>query len=218
MIDLHMHTFFSDGALIPSELMQRARSAGYKTMAITDHADSSNIESLMRKMSVFLKDISGHTDIKILSGVELTHVIPSLISSCTKLSRDHGAQIVLCHGETVVEPVIPGTNRAAIEAGVDILAHPGLIAEQDVILAAEKGVCLELTTRRGHCLTNGHVARLAKKYGAKLVLNTDTHAPNDLMNESLRESVILGAGLCPADMDQIINNSEQLVARLTHIK
>ena len=43
MIDLHTHTFFSDGGLLPSELARRARIAGYQALAFTDHADVSNI-------------------------------------------------------------------------------------------------------------------------------------------------------------------------------
>ncbi len=42
MIDLHTHSFFSDGELIPSELIRRAEAIGYKAIAITDHVDSSN--------------------------------------------------------------------------------------------------------------------------------------------------------------------------------
>lgn len=214
MIDLHMHTFFSDGELIPSELMQRARHAGYTAMAITDHADSSNIESLIKKLLNFRKEITGHAEITFIPGVELTHIVPSLILSSVQLSRKLGAKLVVAHGETVVEPVIPGTNRASIEAGVDFLAHPGLISEEDVQLAAQKGVYLELTTRRGHSLSNGHVAKMAKKYGAKLIVNTDSHSPGDLLNEKLRESVVLGAGLDRTDLGRIIKNSEELVEKL----
>ena len=81
----------------------------------------------------------------------------------------------MAHGETIAEPVAPGTNRAALESDIDILAHPGLISEQEVIVAGEKGILLEISARKGHSLTNGHVARLAKNVGAKLVINTDAH-------------------------------------------
>lgn len=211
MIDLHMHTFFSDGELIPSELLQRARAAGYTAMAITDHADSSNIEHILTNIVKFVNDIQGHTDITVIPGVELTHVQPSLIPHCVKLSRKFGAKIVAVHGETVVEPVAPGTNRAAIEAGVDFLAHPGLISEEDVLLASEKGIYLELTTRRGHSLTNGHVARLAQLYRANLILNTDSHSPGDLLSQSLRRAVIRGSGLDNAEMEKVLKNSADLV-------
>jgi len=54
---------------------------------------------------------------------------------------------------------------------VDILSHPGLINAEEVALAAAAGVCLEITTRKGHSLTNGYVAKLAPAAGAKLVIN-----------------------------------------------
>ncbi|MCD6460138.1 histidinol phosphate phosphatase domain-containing protein [bacterium] len=217
LIDLHMHTFFSDGVLLPSELVQRARSVNYKAMALTDHADNSNIESLLTKYNKFVKAIKDSTDndIIVLPGVELTHVAPSLIDSCTKFCRKFGAKIVACHGQTVVEPVPQGTNKAAILAGVDFLAHPGLITEADVKLAAEKGVYLELTLRKGHSLTNGHVAKLAKKFGAKLIVNTDFHSPDDLMSIEKRRNVVIGAGLDESDLKKIMSNSEQLLAKLT---
>ncbi len=40
MIDLHTHTFFSDGELAPSELVRRAYLKGYKVIGLSDHADS----------------------------------------------------------------------------------------------------------------------------------------------------------------------------------
>ena len=45
--------------------------------------------------------------------------------------RGLGARIIVVHGETIVEPVRPGTNRKALESDVDILAHPGLITEDE---------------------------------------------------------------------------------------
>ena len=79
------------------------------------------------------------------------------------IAKDMKIPLIVLHGETVVEPLEKGTNRAAIESGIDILAHPGLISEEDVKLAAKLNVNLEITTRKGHSLTNGHVAKLAVK-------------------------------------------------------
>jgi 3',5'-nucleoside bisphosphate phosphatase len=41
MLELHCHTTFSDGSLTPTELVNAARQAGVKALAITDH-DSTN--------------------------------------------------------------------------------------------------------------------------------------------------------------------------------
>lgn len=213
MIDLHTHTFFSDGELGPAELVRRASVAGYRAMAITDHADQSNIQWLLSKLVGVVDEIGVANNMQVLAGVELTHVPPSLLAGAVKIARDNGAELIVVHGETIVEPVMEGTNRAAIEAGVDILSHPGLITPQDVRLAAEKGVCLEITTRKGHSLTNGHVARLALQYGAKLVIDNDAHAPGDLMSPEMSRLVALGAGMTEEQILQARSNSAALVKK-----
>ncbi|HKJ05299.1 MAG TPA: histidinol phosphate phosphatase domain-containing protein [Geopsychrobacteraceae bacterium] len=213
MIDLHTHTVFSDGEVIPAELIRRAAVAGYRALAITDHADQSNLEMLLSNMVGVIGELGQANNLQVLSGVELTHVPPRMIDDCVKKARQLGAQIVVVHGETIVEPVVGGTNRAAIEAKVDILSHPGLISDVDVQLAAKNGVHLEITTRKGHCLTNGHVAQLARKYGAKLVINNDAHAPGDLMSLEMACKVAQGAGMSNDEVVQARQNSAALVAR-----
>lgn len=213
MIDLHTHTFFSDGELVPAELVRRAAVAGYTALAITDHADQSNIEWLLSKLVGVVDEIGAANNMQVLAGVELTHVPPHMIAAAAKLARDKGAELIVVHGETIVEPVMEGTNRAAIEAGVDILSHPGLISEEDVQLAAEKGVCLELTTRKGHSLTNGHVIKLALKHGAKLVIDNDAHGPGDLVSPEMSHKIALGAGLTAEQIAQARQNSVELVAK-----
>lgn len=213
MIDLHTHTFFSDGGLGPAELVRRASVAGYRAMAITDHADQSNIAWLLSKLVGVVDEIGAANNMQVLAGVELTHVAPPQIAAAVKLAREKGAELIVVHGETIVEPVMAGTNRAAIEAGVDILSHPGLISAEDVQLAAEKGVCLEITTRKGHSLTNGHVVKLALQYGAKLVIDNDAHAPGDLVSPEMSRMVALGAGMTEEQIRQARKNSEELVKK-----
>lgn len=194
MIDLHTHSIFSDGELIPSELVRRAVVNGYSAIAITDHVDFSNIEFVLDgiKKTAYLEEV---WDIQVLAGVEITHVPPQKISKLVNKARELGARIVLVHGETLTEPVIPGTNRAAIEAGVDILAHPGLISRDDAVLAAQLGVCLEISSRCGHNRANGHVARIAEEVGADMVIGSDSHSPDDLLTDEIAKKVALGAGL-----------------------
>lgn len=213
MIDLHTHTVFSDGELIPAELVRRAEVAGYKALCMTDHADESNLYFTLENVLRFVKKHGHFYDINVLAGVELTHIPPALISEMTTAARKAGAQVVVMHGETPVEPVAPGTNLAAIEAGVDVLAHPGLITDEEVLLAVEKGVALELTTRGGHSYTNGHVATLARKHGAKLVVNNDAHAPRDLVGKDLRRTIALGAGLTKDEYAQTEANAWEIVQR-----
>jgi len=214
MIDLHTHTTFSDGELIPAELARRAAKAGYRAMAMTDHADFSNLELILTNIGRFVANTGAFLSVDVLCGVEITHVPPPLIADMVRQARNAGAALVLVHGETIVEPVERGTNLAAIEAGVDILAHPGLITPEETELAAERGVALEITTRKGHSLTNGHVAALARRFGAKLVINNDAHAPEDLVGQERRKKVALGAGLTHEEYLLAEGNSRDIVSRL----
>jgi putative hydrolase len=121
--------------------------------------------------------------------------------------------LVVIHGETIVEPVAPRTNRMAIESSADILAHPGLITEEEVLLAKRHSVYLELTSRKGHSLTNGHVAKLAHKIGAPMILNSDTHAPGDIWPVDRLHEIVVGAGLTEGDFRTMMENAQSIVNR-----
>lgn len=203
MIDLHTHCFFSDGELVPAEHLRRVEVLGYEAIAITDHADSSNIDFIVPRILKAAEDMNKFAETRLLAGIELTHVPPQLMAELTQYARELGAKVVVAHGETVVEPVRPGTNRAALEAGVDVLAHPGFITLEDAQLAAQKGIFLELSGRKGHSLTNGHVAKMAAESGAKLAVNADAHGPGDFLTTEMARIVGLGAGLTEERYDQI---------------
>lgn len=217
MIDLHTHTFFSDGALVPSEHVRRVEQMGYRAIAITDHADSSNIAILIPNLLRVARELNAVNRTQLIVGVELTHVPPPLIAPLAAESRALGAQLIVVHGETPVEPVLPGTNRAALEADVDLLAHPGFITEEEAKMAAGRGVLLELSGRKGHSLTNGHVAKMAQKTGALLAINADAHAPGDFLTDAMAEKVGLGAGLSRDEYLQVRRNMEQLLGKLPSI-
>jgi histidinol phosphatase-like PHP family hydrolase len=213
MIDLHTHSLFSDGELTPAELARRFEVAGYKVFAITDHGDQSNISFIIPRLIAFCEDFNRQGGIRVIPGIELTHIPPESIPALVSRSRELGARLVLVHGESIVEPVAPGTNKMAIESSVDILAHPGLITEEEVLLAKKHPVYLELTSRKGHSLTNGHVAHLAHKMGAPMILNSDTHAPGDIWPASRLQEIVVGAGLTKDDYHSMIKNAEHIVER-----
>ncbi len=193
-IDLHTHSLISDGELLPAELAARAKKAGHDAIAITDHVDMTNIESAVEQV-VRAAELS-EDYIRTIPGVEITHVPPRLIDTLVKKARRLGAQIIVVHGETVMEPVAKGTNKIAVEnPEVDILAHPGFITKHEAEMAVMNGIALEITGRKGHSLTNGHVAKMSIDTGATMVINSDAHAPTDLMDEDRAMTVALGCGL-----------------------
>ena len=182
MYNLHCHSLLSDGVLLPSEVAIRYAALGYKVIAIADHADYSNIETVVAAVLKFTSHWPKESPIKVLSGVELTHLPLAHFKPLAKYARKYGIKVIIGHGETTMEPVIPGTNRAALEAGIDILAHPGLITDSDVKLAKARGVFLEITSRSGHAQSNAYVVKRARRFGARLILNIDSHAPEDIIS------------------------------------
>jgi len=218
MIDLHTHTLLSDGDLLPSELARRAEEKGYSIIGITDHIDFSNFEEIIKSILRVSVHVNDNMKIKVIPGVEITHVSPTEIPELARISMDLGAKLVVVHGETVVEPVLKGTNRKALESEIDILAHPGIMNEDDAKIAAERKISIEISGRKGHSFANGHVVRLWYEYGFPLVFNTDTHSPENLIDDRFAETLIISSGVKPEDVKRILDNSAILAQKLLYGK
>ncbi|MFH1492289.1 MAG: histidinol phosphate phosphatase domain-containing protein [Candidatus Omnitrophota bacterium] len=214
MYDLHTHSLLSDGELLPSELARRFEAKGFKAIAITDHVDASNIEAVVPALVKFCKTWPKNR-IKVIPGIELTHIPLEHFKPLIKYARKNGIKVIVAHGETTTEPVIKGTNRQALMLGIDILAHPGLISKEDVLLAKKKGVFLELTCRKGHRITNSHVARLANKIGAKLIINSDSHCPKDIVKFDQHIKYVLKAGLNQSHLNKILKDTSSFIGKIT---
>ena len=216
MYDFHTHTFLSDGVLSPIELIRRAVVRGYKAMAVTDHVGLGNVEFVLNALVVDCAQATRRWDILALPGVEITHVPKDDIDLVARTAKEMGAKVVAVHGETVVEPVEPGTNEAAIRSPwVDVLAHPGLITPEEARLAAERGVYLEVSARKGHSFANGHVAKTAREAGALTILDSDAHEPGDLLTPDLCRKVALGAGLSEDEVATLLErNPQSFLAKL----
>ena len=216
MYDFHTHTFLSDGVLSPIELIRRALVRGYTAMAVTDHVGMGNVEYVVKTLVVDCEQATKRWDILALPGVEITHVPKEDIDLVARTAKGMGAKLVAVHGETPVEPVEPGTNDAALRSDfVEVLAHPGLITYEEARLAAEMGIYLEVSARKGHSLANGHVVKTAKDAGAITVLDSDAHEPDDLLTPDIRNKVARGAGLSDDEVHALLEiNPRRLLAKL----
>lgn len=214
MYNLHSHSLLSDGDLLPSEIAVRYMHAGYKTIAITDHADYSNIEFVIKSILKFTRNWPKNSGIKVLPGVELTHLPLKQFAPLAKYARKEGIKIIVGHGESPVEPVIKGTNRAALEADIDILAHPGLIADSDAKLASKKGIFLEITSRKGHARTNSYVVKKALEYASPLILSHDSHSLEDIISPAKLSQVGAKAGLSRQQLAHIYRDVEGFIKGL----
>lgn len=216
IFDFHTHSFLSDGVLSPIELIRRAQVAGYGAIAITDHVAHATLERVVEELKRDCRLAERYWEIRAFAGVEITHAPAESIGEIAKAARELGAEVVVVHGETVVEPVPEGTNLAAVECGwVDVLAHPGNLSVGEAQMAASNEVFLEITRRQGHCLTNGQVLRLALEAGAGVVLNSDAHEPDDLLEVGLAGRVVAGAGAEGSEINTIlVENPRRLLQRL----
>lgn len=206
--DFHTHTFLSDGVLSPMELIRRAHDKGYRAIAITDHVGLATQKQVIPVLVEECAQAMARWDIIAIPGVEITHVPVSLIPEAAERAKALGARLVVVHGETIVEPVEPGTNAAALASpAVDILAHPGLITPEEAELAARQGIYLEISARRGHSLANGHVVTRGRRAAAGLILSSDSHCPEDLLSPGLAYQIGKGAGLDGEELDALLGTS-----------
>lgn len=214
--DFHTHTTLSDGVLLPMELIRRCIVNDYAALGITDHSSASTMGRVIREVRRDCALAQQYWGFSAFPGVELTHVPAASIGELAAESRRMGAAHVVVHGQSPVEPVEPGTNLAAVSCeDVDVLAHPGDLTEEEARLAAESGVFLEISAKDGHSLGNGRVARVALEAGAKLLVNSDGHTPDQLLTEEKARRIARLAGLTHAQVEQVlVDNARELVARI----
>jgi putative hydrolase len=216
LYDFHSHTFHSDGVLSTIELIRRASVKGYGTLGVTDHVGIGSLKRLIKEVGDDCELARSYWNILAMPGVELTHLPPGAIDGAARRAKELGAWLVVVHGESPVEPVEQGTNLAAVKSAyVDILAHPGHMTAETAEIAAANSVFIEITTRRGHCITNAHVAKVAGKAGALMLLNSDTHDEDDLLSEELAKETLKQAGISSRKLKSILeDNPLKLLQRI----
>jgi putative hydrolase len=216
--DLHTHTQLSDGEYAPTEMLRQAVVNGCQAYALTDHAATldSDLPRIIPQLIEACALARKYWNILAIPGIELTQLPAGAIAETAKKAKELGAWIVVVHGETIVEPVEKGTNMAALSSpDVDILAHPGFITLEEAKLAAKKGIFLEITARKGHSLTNGHVAKMARLAGARMLVDSDAHKDSDILTEAFASAVALGAGLNEEEAHRALSvNPEAFIKKL----
>lgn len=191
--DCHVHTSLGLGHSSPLALCWRAKALGLHALHCADHADAATLEPLLRAQRALLPDLL-HTGVEFLPGVCLAFLPPGRMDDMVQAARECGAARVSVHGESLGAVVPRGTNLAAIEAGCDVLLHPGLLTEEEARLAASRGVLLELCAHPRHCLANGHVSRLAMRHGAGVILGSGARGADELLDWGRLELTARGAG------------------------
>lgn len=205
--DFHTHSFYSDGELLPMEQLRRAFVKGHECYAITDHASAGNLD-IIQKITKDCELAIKHWNILALPGIELTHVPKDAIVEVAEKARENGALIIVVHGETVTEPVESGTNLAAAKnKNIDILAHPGMLSYDEAFSSVKNNVFIEITSRRGHSITNGHIAKIGLESKVNFIQNTDTHGIQDMLSYEAGEKILQAVGLGEKDREKTLQEN-----------
>lgn len=214
--DFHSHSYLSDGETSATDMWSEGEALEHRALALTDHLSMEDPKPMLARLHEEAKAWEGTGFLPIV-GVELTKVPARRIADAARAARRAGAEIVIVHGESIVEHVPAGTNHAAIDSGVvDVLAHPGLIDPKDAELAKAHSVVLEISGRQGHSLANGHVVRVALEAGAELVVDSDAHAPEQLIPFEQARRIALGAGVPASQLARVLGSTPSALVKRTH--
>lgn len=212
MVDVHVHV--GDGGLQPAEAMRLGRVAGYRAMVLLCRVDSASLSQLFPWLLQMCRHYSLYTGVDAFAGVELVHVPPPLLYETVAEARALGAAFVGVHGEAPGAHVEVGTNMAAMQAGADVLLHPGLLTAEDARLAAELGVALEITSAPLYCLANAHVAAMAEAAGCGLVFGGNVKKADEFVTPEIYEATLSGALVSAQARHALITTTEALLQRL----
>ena len=199
--DVHMHTVETDGRNTIQEMAEAARKRGYRYMAITDHSknlafangldDKRAIEHIQRIRSAE-REIGV---IRIFAGVEVDILADGSLDLSDSVLEQMDLVIASVHSHFNQSPAEmtdrllkaienPNTSLIGHPTGRVLLRRDAYPFDLDTVLkaAAERKVAMELNAYPDRLdLCDRHL-RLAKQYGVKIVINTDSHHTSHLDN------------------------------------
>ncbi len=197
--DVHMHTVETDGRNSIEEMAEAARAHGYRYMAITDHSknlafangldDQRAVEHIAR-----IRAANDKMDgIRIFAGIEVDILADGTLDLSDSVLEQMDIVIASVHShfnQTAPEMTDrllkalenPNTSLIGHPTGRLLLRRDAFALDMDAVLkaAARKKVAMELNAYPDRLdLCDRHL-RLAKQYGVKVVINTDSHHTSHL--------------------------------------
>ncbi len=205
--DVHMHTVETDGRNTIEEMAEAAIARGYKYMAITDHSknlafanglDDKRAEEHIRRIHAADQQTG---EIKIFAGIEVDILGDGSLDLSDSVLEKMDLVIASVHSHFGQSPaeMTDRLLKAISNPNTSIIGHPTgrLLLRRDayqydldaVLKAAAKNkVAMELNAYPDRLdLCDRHL-RLAKQYGVKIVINTDSHHTSHL--ETIRFGVL----------------------------
>jgi DNA polymerase (family 10) len=218
---LHCHSHYSDGHGTIAELARAAQSRGWRYLGISDHSQSAfyagglSRDDVLRQhdeIDAVNEELSG-SGFRVLKGIE-ADILP-----CGRV--DYDAQL-LDRFDYVIGSVHSrfGMNqtqmtervlKALDDPHVTILGHPTgrllltrepYAIDMDAVLekAGRIGVAVELNADPHRLDLDWRLAKLARKYGARIEIGPDAHSVDGLENMALGIGMARKAWLRPEDV------------------
>ena len=192
--DVHMHTVETDGRNTIEEMAEAARAHGYKYMAITDHSknlafanglDDKRAVEHVKKIRNANSAIEG---IRIFAGIEVDILADGTLDLSDSVLEEMDLVIASVHSHMNQSPTEmtdrllkavenPNTSIIGHPTGRQLLRREAYPFDVDAVMkaAAQRKVAMELNSFPERLdLCDRHL-RLAKQYGVKIVINTDSH-------------------------------------------
>jgi DNA polymerase (family 10) len=197
--DLHVHSNWSDGADSLEVMAREARALGHSYMAITDHSKSLGFgvgleEPRVREQRALVARLNQElAPFRVLHGTEMDILRDGSLDYEDDVLKEYDYVSASIHSGMNQSEAEMTTRiqRALSNPYIHTLNHPHgrriprrpayAVNMQAVIdTAAAKGVALEINSQPARMDLEGSWARKAKKAGARLVINTDSHYVNQL--------------------------------------
>jgi len=205
--DVHMHTVETDGRCTIEEMADAARTRGYKYVAITDHSknlafanglDDKRALEHIKRIRAAKEKVDG---IRIFAGIEVDILADGSLDLSDSVLAEMDIVIASVHSHFNQDRAQMTSRflKAIENPNVSLIGHPtGRILlrrdayqlDMDAILkaAAQHKVAMELNSYPDRLDLNDFHLRLAKRYGVKIVINTDSHHTSHM--EKIRYGVL----------------------------
>lgn len=196
--DLHSHTTYSDGKATVREMALAAMEQGRTYLAVTDHLDawvkSHSPETIVRQaeeIAAVNEELAGR--FTVLQGVEVDVGPEGTLALPDEILEVVDLVIASIHRRFGLDPEQQTKRmvRAMSNPHVNLWGHPTgrwlgnrEPAEMDLVAvfeaAAENGVVMEVNSNPARLDLKDDHLRLAKEFGLRFAINTDSHNPGHL--------------------------------------
>jgi DNA polymerase (family 10) len=198
--DFHVHSNWSDGSSSIQEIVEHAKNLGYSFVGIADHSKSQRIanglteERLLEQVEV-IRDLNEKEggDFRILSGSESDIKPDGSLDLDNKALKELDFVCAAIHSRFKMDTreMTERIIKAMENEYVKVFAHPTgrLIGRREpykvdmerlYLAARDNNVCLEINAFPDRSDLNDMHSKMAKEYGVKIVIGTDSHSIDHL--------------------------------------